>query len=181
MNLADNRQNLTTRVANISDAPVWMRHDVYITRGYRRSQNSFRGCFDSLWYIHNETVNVWSHLLTGALFLTLFIWSNIPALHGGYAISFTDLWALQTYLLGATLCLVFSVSYCARLQLKLVELSNKFKYLRLSTIALAAIRKTSPGGALSLTTLGLCSILPQHRYLQPTLGSIMNHSLHAFI
>lgn len=54
----------STDFFNISDLPDWMQNDQYIRQGYRAPQNSIRGCFQSLWYLHNETVNVGSHLLS---------------------------------------------------------------------------------------------------------------------
>ena len=102
--------DVAVKVAELCDLPGWMQKDVYITRGYRPEKNSFRGCYDSLWYLHNQTVNVWSHLLTGIFILLLFLWSSLPVLHGEYVFSAGDLWALQSYLLGAIACLFFSVS-----------------------------------------------------------------------
>ena len=109
--LKDRPQELKAKVVQLCHVPEWMQRDSYIKRGYRLPQGSFAACFDSLWYIHNETVSVWSHLLSGIFFLSLFIWSNVPHLHGGYSFSTPDLCALQSYFLGATLCLFFSVGF----------------------------------------------------------------------
>jgi len=37
------------------DAPPFQQDNHYILGGYRGELNSFKGCFDSLWYWHNET------------------------------------------------------------------------------------------------------------------------------
>ena len=100
---------IASRVVDLHEAPDWMRQDHLITRAYRKQQDSFRGCFESLFYIHNETVNIWSHLGTGIFFLALATWAAFPALHGGHAFATSDLRALQTYLVGATICCMFSV------------------------------------------------------------------------
>ncbi|RYP77226.1 hypothetical protein DL771_001275 [Monosporascus sp. 5C6A] len=39
------------------------------------------------------------------------IWASFPALHGSYAFKDADLRAFQTYLIGATLCCMFSAFY----------------------------------------------------------------------
>jgi adiponectin receptor len=114
--LQDHATHLVAQVVDHCDLPEWMQKDVYITHGYRLEENSFHGCYRSLWYLHNETVNVWSHLLTGIFFLSLFLWSALPVLHSGYTFSAGDLLALQSYLVGAIICLFFSVSYKPRLR-----------------------------------------------------------------
>lgn len=101
---------IKAKVVERIELPPWMQGDAYIERGYRTQQNSFRGCFHSLWYIHNETVNVWSHLSIGIFFLAMALWASFPALHRGYAFNRADLIAVQTYLVGATICCLFSVS-----------------------------------------------------------------------
>lgn len=102
-------ESITSKVVDLGKAPTWMRHDPLITRAYRTQQDSFRRCFASLGYLHNESVNIWSHLSAGLLFLAMTFWASVPALHGGRAIRDTDLRALQTYLVGATTCCFFSV------------------------------------------------------------------------
>ncbi|KAI8837841.1 hemolysin-III related-domain-containing protein [Chytridium lagenaria] len=48
--------------------PAWFHDDVYILTGYRRIQFTYRGCFRSLFYIHNETGNVYTHLIGTVFF-----------------------------------------------------------------------------------------------------------------
>jgi len=99
---------------DLQSVPAWMQKDVHITHGYRSQTNSFRRCCHSLWYLHNESVNIWSHLLTGFCFLALLagsialppsLWWPFDFASGGS----NDLWALRVYLLGTTVCLFFSV------------------------------------------------------------------------
>ncbi|PMD61779.1 uncharacterized protein K444DRAFT_379551 [Hyaloscypha bicolor E] len=47
------------------DLAGWRQDNEYITSGYRTLSGSFRKCLGSLKHIHNETVNVYSHLLGG--------------------------------------------------------------------------------------------------------------------
>ncbi|KDQ58613.1 hypothetical protein JAAARDRAFT_206498 [Jaapia argillacea MUCL 33604] len=52
----------------------WQRDNEYILSGYRRAQYTFRGCLASVFgYIHNETVNIHSHLFGALLFVGLFL------------------------------------------------------------------------------------------------------------
>lgn len=96
--------------------PGWMKEDRgHIIRGFRLETKSVRGCYNSLWYLHNETVNIWSHLLVGISFLSVLLWTALPALHSGYAFSNSDIRVLQFYLVGTVACLFFSVSISIRL------------------------------------------------------------------
>jgi adiponectin receptor len=56
------------------DLAGWRQDNEYITSGYRTPSGSFQKCLGSLKHIHNETVNVYSHLLGGFLFLGLFFY-----------------------------------------------------------------------------------------------------------
>ncbi|KAF9568693.1 HlyIII-domain-containing protein [Agrocybe pediades] len=48
----------------------WQKDNEYIVRGYRRLQYNWRGTIASVFtYVHNETVNIHSHLLGCALFV----------------------------------------------------------------------------------------------------------------
>lgn len=113
---AHNAQSHTLAAASklvvaIHELPQWMQKDKYIKHGYRRQQHGFRGCFDSLWYIHNETVNIWSHLLTMMFMCGLLAWTVIPSLHSHYDFAITDLRVLQFYLLANIGTLGFSVRF----------------------------------------------------------------------
>lgn len=61
----------------------FIKDNEYIRHGYRMNFNSCRKILNSLFMIHNETANVWSHLLGVFIFLCLFgytiAWLGIPA------------------------------------------------------------------------------------------------------
>lgn len=50
-----------------NEIPAWMRDNHYIASGYRTQSNSYQGSFASLRYLHNETANIWSHLIGAVL------------------------------------------------------------------------------------------------------------------
>lgn len=41
--------------------PEWLRDNEYIRGSYRPPMSSFRGCFKSMFRMHNETWNIWTH------------------------------------------------------------------------------------------------------------------------
>src|SRR5436190_396371 len=51
------------------ELPLWQQDNHYIRSGYRRESRSYRESFASLGYLHNESVNIYSHLL-GAIAIT---------------------------------------------------------------------------------------------------------------
>eukprot|EP00048_Salpingoeca_helianthica_P015266 m.225869 g.225869 ORF g.225869 m.225869 type:complete len:544 (-) comp16818_c0_seq1:32-1663(-) len=63
--------------------PDWMHDNHHIVTGYRPELRSFRRCFYSMFYIHNETGNIYSHAL-GALFfclLSVYVFGFLPQDH----------------------------------------------------------------------------------------------------
>ncbi len=99
------------RVVCFDDLPEWMQIDPYIRRGYRQQSSSFSKCYKSLFYLHNETVNIWSHLLVGIFFVSLLLATDYSVLRECPKLSVSDTLAVQSYLAGATGCLFLSVSH----------------------------------------------------------------------
>ena len=51
-----------------NDLPSWQQDNHYILGHYRPASNSYLGSFQSLFYLHNESVNIHTHLLGAFLF-----------------------------------------------------------------------------------------------------------------
>ncbi|KXX76775.1 ADIPOR-like receptor IZH2 [Madurella mycetomatis] len=105
------------------ELPHWRRDNAFILSGYRQTSNSVRASLASLGYLHNESVNIWTHLLGAAAF-TVAMWGNkldytgivflivgsyVPALYYGF---FCHPYLLTVYLGAIALlgfgCLVVS-------------------------------------------------------------------------
>ena len=50
-------------VVHIHNLPGWLKYNDYLLWGHRPQLNSFKECFSSIFRIHTETVNIWTHLL----------------------------------------------------------------------------------------------------------------------
>jgi len=48
--------------------PDWLKDNEYLIAGHRLPLNSFRECFRSVFRIHTETGNIWTHLI-GKLYI----------------------------------------------------------------------------------------------------------------
>jgi len=103
-----------------SDLPAWRRDNEYIVKGYRRTQYSWRGCLASIYgYLHNETVNIHSHLL-GALIFAWFLGTFRQVYFVHYdGTTWIDAAVFTIFLVSAILCLTGSAFYhtsCAHSQ-----------------------------------------------------------------
>ncbi|KAI9490337.1 hemolysin-III related-domain-containing protein [Zychaea mexicana] len=99
-----------TKTVSWSELPQWMQDNIYITAGYRRPTGSYTKCIQSLFYLHNESVNIWSHLLGFILFLGLaihFVWQQPFA----DSLTAADYIYFFCFIAGAMVCLGFSSSF----------------------------------------------------------------------
>lgn len=107
----------TTLLLAWDDLEDWRRDNAFITSGYRPTSNSYRRSLGSLFALHNESVNIWTHLLGavaftgfGATALALFDRLLAPR----YAdAARADLVAVACFFAGAFLCLGMSATYHA--------------------------------------------------------------------
>ena len=66
------RQWWMCRLCTYKEAPEWSVHNKYIHTGYR-TNFTFRDAFRSVLMVHNETANIWTHLLGVGLFACIAI------------------------------------------------------------------------------------------------------------
>ena len=57
------------RLVSYDEIPAWYQDNEYIRHGYRPESASASACFASWGYLHNETFNIYSHLVPAILFL----------------------------------------------------------------------------------------------------------------
>ena len=60
---------------NYNDLPDWYKDNEYIKTGYRKVNNCVYRCCESVLEIHNETTNIWTHLLGAVQFLILCVFT----------------------------------------------------------------------------------------------------------
>lgn len=139
--------------AAVDPAP-WLHVDPHIRYGYRPQLQSVSDCARSLFYVHNELINIWSHLLPSlylfhqAIKMCQEIFVEGPTIHNRYDSR------LLLYTLGTALCLLFSV--CTRF-ISWSQAVSSFRMLtlpvsRLCTIVPMYIRRKHHTAASSWTT-----------------------------
>ncbi|KAF8242063.1 HlyIII-domain-containing protein [Wilcoxina mikolae CBS 423.85] len=90
------------------DLPSWQQDNEFIIYGYRPASGSFKKSAKSLFYFHNESINIYSHLIGGIVFLlTGFYLHHTLSIRYSTA-TIADLYAFASFLLGAAAC--FSLS-----------------------------------------------------------------------
>ncbi|KAK6213731.1 hemolysin iii family channel protein [Colletotrichum tabaci] len=95
------------------DLPSWRRDNAYILTGYRRASGSYLGSLRSLAYLHNESVNIWSHLVGAVAFLLagLVLYTTVAPRYASAAPA--DVLVFACFFAGAISCLGMSATYHA--------------------------------------------------------------------
>ena len=57
------------RVVHHNSLPNWLKDNDFLHKGHRTPTNSFMACFKSIFRIHTETGNIWTHLLGRCLYI----------------------------------------------------------------------------------------------------------------
>jgi len=113
------------------DLPSWQRDNHYIHSGYRPASASFQKSFASLGYLHNESVNIYSHLL-GAVAFSMAGTILYTVIKPRYeSATSSDILAFGCFFLGAALCLGMSATYHAisNHSAKVAKFGNKLDYV----------------------------------------------------
>ena len=103
------------RLLHWDDLPAWRRDNQFLLRGYRTDSGSYGGSLRSLFYVHNESVNIWTHLLGCGAFAAL---GGVALYHGfefvaaRYAsASRDDVLVFSCFFAGAVACLGMSATF----------------------------------------------------------------------
>lgn len=93
------------------ELPSWQRDNHFITSGYRPASNSYHRSFLSLGHLHNETVNIYTHLIGAvvALLSSFIIYSVLGSRYE--SATREDVLVFSCYFLGAVACLGMSATY----------------------------------------------------------------------
>lgn len=106
-----NTSKAVIKLLQWDELPHWQRDNQHILSGYRPASSSFLKSFHSWTYVHNETVNIYTHLLPSLI--------TIPASFYLYSIlspryesaTHSDIIALSCFFAGAAFCLGMSATY----------------------------------------------------------------------
>lgn len=124
-------------VAHHHTLPDWLKDNDFLLRGHRVPTNSFLACFKSIFRIHTETGNIWTHLLGMIAFIGIAIYFlSRPSLE----IQWQEKAVFSAFFLGAILCLgfswVFHTVYCH--SEKVGRLFNKLDYCGIALLTIGS-------------------------------------------
>lgn len=94
-----------------SEIPAWLQDNHYIQRGYRPPSNSYQKSAASIGYLHNESVNIWTHLF-GAVLAAVTGTIMYYFVRPRYKMATPeDVLVFSCFFLGAIVCLSLSTIY----------------------------------------------------------------------
>ena len=119
-----------------NDLPSWQQDNKFILTGYRPVSGSFRESLSSLQHVHNEIVNIYSHLLGAVLFAILPIYVYARARNYHAAIQVGDIIGFATFFFGVILCFFLSASFhtMSNHSEKVATYWNQFDYLGIAIL-----------------------------------------------
>lgn len=95
------------------ELPIWQQEDNhFIETGYRPASGSLRRSFWSWTYLHNESVNIYSHLIGSILFAVLPIYVFRTEIPPRYKVATSaDLAVCLIYFIGVAICFLLSATF----------------------------------------------------------------------
>jgi adiponectin receptor len=92
-------------VVHHNHLPKWLRDNDFLVKGHRPPMNSYWKCFKSIFRVHTETGNIWTHLLGSIAFTAIAIYFvTRPTLE----VQWQEKAIFSAFFVGAILCLTFS-------------------------------------------------------------------------
>ena len=74
----EKQQKRRRYLLDITEVPSWLQYNRWVHTGYRRLNQTPLEALGSLFYFHNETINVWSHLVPSILCGLVLWWKLLP-------------------------------------------------------------------------------------------------------
>jgi len=116
------------KVVGFSNLPQFLQDNDFLKKGHRPPLPSFRECFASIFRIHTETGNIWTHLLGVVAFIGLSLYFITRP---SYEIDHQEKAVFMAFFAGAIVCLGLSFTYhtvCCHQNRFIGKLFAKFDY-----------------------------------------------------
>ncbi|GMM35374.1 PAQR-type receptor [Saccharomycopsis crataegensis] len=121
----------TKKLYHWNDIPEWQKDNHYIFSGYVKETLSYLECLRSLTYLHNESVNIYTHLLPGTVFFGGIFWFFEYYMEYFPSTTWQDQFAFSLFSFGAATALTLSSCFhCLKSHSECVAtFGNKLDYL----------------------------------------------------
>lgn len=122
------------------EIPHWQRDNEHILSGYVGETRSMFQCFLSLFYLHNESVNIYTHLLPGIAFLFVLCFDKF-AVTQFETTTLIDYVMIDLFFFGAFTCLTLSSTFhCLKNHSRSVAtFGNKLDYLGIVVLVVTSM------------------------------------------
>ncbi|KAF0990107.1 hypothetical protein HZS_2843, partial [Henneguya salminicola] len=104
------------QLLTFKELPDWLKDNHFIHRNHRPELQKFKLCFRSIFSIHTETGNIWTHLIGLILLLSvmIYIFARPSITKDGspfYPSGYKEILCYTAFFLGGSLCLMFSTLF----------------------------------------------------------------------
>ena len=100
------RQHYKWSTLHFTHLPGWMRDNAYVHNYYRPQLKSYMLCFLSIFRLHYDSVNIWTHLLGILMLIGLMVWCLLSLKATAF-----DLGMLSIFFCTAIICFFNSASF----------------------------------------------------------------------
>lgn len=137
---SDSTNTTRARLLAIDKIPEWYAENPYILSGYRPVFKDALSCLESLLYLHNQTVNIFTHLIPGIIALVLNIAFLVVFAYWYPESTFADRVVFHVYLTACSLCFGTSATYHTLLchSRDVADLWVRLDYVSISVLILAS-------------------------------------------
>jgi adiponectin receptor len=114
-----------------NDIPAWLQDNQHIHSGYRPASNSYRKSFASLTHLHNESVNIYTHLVGAVLALLAGVYAHHSLRPRYERATQRDVLVFLCFFGGAVACLGMSAAYhtISNHSERVARMGNRLDYL----------------------------------------------------
>ena len=93
------------------EVQVWQRDNEYLVGHYRNTSDSYRECLKSLFYLHNQTGNIFTHLIGAVMILLYAIYAYDNVSKQYMTADIHDLLAFGVFVGSAVICFGISATF----------------------------------------------------------------------
>lgn len=128
------------RLYKWDEIPEWQKDNEHILNGYILETKSVGACLKSLLYLHNESVNIYTHLIPGWCFLLMTLFNQL-AIERYETTRMIDYIMIDLFFLGGFTCLMMSSTFhCFKCHsLPVAVLGNKLDYLGIVALVVTSM------------------------------------------
>ena len=114
-----------------NDLPAWLQDNQHIHSGYRPASNSYRKSLASLTHLHNESVNIYTHLVGANLALLAGVYAHHSLRPRYERATQRDVLVFLCFFGGAVACLGMSATYhtISNHSERVARMGNRLDYL----------------------------------------------------